>query len=63
MYIRIKADFLEDKQKRESFISLSKITPIEELRKLIEAEINLEPKLQRLFYKGKEVRIFIKTRK
>lgn len=61
MYIRIKADFLEDKQKRESFISLSKITPIEELRKLIEEEIKLEPKLQRLFYKGKEVRMCIKT--
>lgn len=55
MYIRIKADWLEDKEKRECVITLSKLTPIEELRNLIKGEIDLEPKLQRLFYKGKEL--------
>ncbi|XP_030761306.1 E3 ubiquitin-protein ligase UHRF1-like [Sitophilus oryzae] len=55
MYIRIKADWLEDKSKRESVIPLSKTTTIEELRKLVFSEIDLEPNLQRLFYKGKEL--------
>ncbi|XP_066159240.1 E3 ubiquitin-protein ligase UHRF1-like [Euwallacea fornicatus] len=55
MYIRIKADWLEDRSKRECVIPLSKVTPIQELRMLVEEEIGLEPKLQRLFYKGKEL--------
>lgn len=55
MYIRVKADWLEDKSKKECIITLSKTTSIEELRRLIEEEVGVKPEVQRLFYRGKEV--------
>ncbi|KAL1513520.1 hypothetical protein ABEB36_002922 [Hypothenemus hampei] len=55
MHIRIKASWHESKDKRECFIRVSKTTSIEELRMLIKKNIDLDPELQRLFYKGKEL--------
>lgn len=36
--------------------SLSRLTKVQELRKKIEELFHVEPQLQRLFYRGKQVR-------
>lgn len=36
--------------------SLSRLTKVQELRKKIEEVFHVEPQLQRLFYRGKQVR-------
>ncbi|XP_060537001.1 E3 ubiquitin-protein ligase UHRF1-like [Cylas formicarius] len=55
MYVRIKADWLKEVEKRELVITISKRAFVLDLKKAIEAEIHINTTLQRLFYKGKEL--------
>lgn len=36
-------------------IDISKITPVAQLKKMLESHFNIEPAKQRLFFRGKQV--------